>query len=354
MIHDGLGELLGPVPPRERVGYLLGSRGCYAGCCFCGIPAFYRYSGGMGWRGRSPEAVVNELCTLSETFEIRRFAFLDDNFIGPGEAGQERAREIADLILRRGLHIEYFFCCRLSDVRRDTFERLKESGLEGVGMSVESMNQDSLNLLGKGLRVDAIYPTLGLLDRMGIRCEVNLIFFDPYATLEGVRKNLALLEYLRNSQHLSYSDAFPFNELNAFPWSRTARVLRKSGLLDDLGCRSRFRDPRVARLAEFVRRLKARIPCCFKKVLLFDVAGSAHASAGTVEAQAAAARIFASLRRWIGLEVFPRFVNAACEVLESGPTDVESRLDKLEAEFENDIQLLRRVERHVAETVAST
>ena len=180
------------------------------------------------------------------TFEIRRFAFLDDNFIGPGEAGQERAREIADLILRRGLHIEYFFCCRLSDVRRDTFERLKESGLEGVGMSVESMNQDSLNLLGKGLRADAIYPTLGLLERMGIRCEVNLIFFDPYATLEGVRKNLALLEYLRNSQHLSYSDAFPFNELNAFPWSRTARVLRKSGLLDDPGCRSRFRDPRVA------------------------------------------------------------------------------------------------------------
>jgi len=347
MAHDGLAELLHPIAPPERVGYLVSSRGCYANCSFCGIPAFFRYSGGMGWRGRSPDVVVAEMFALREQFEISKFVFLDDDFIGPGEQGQERARCIAEEIIRRRQRIEYFICCRLNDVRRRTFELLKQSGLEGVGVSVESMNQPSLNLLGKGLRADAIYPVLELLEGMGIRCEVNLIFFDPYATLEGVRKNLALLDYLRKSEYLSYSDAFPFNELTAFPWSRVAAMLRNDGLSADENGRVPIRDQRVARLAQFVGCLRRHIPCCFKKTFLFERASAADTSAGSLEAQAMASRFLIGLRRWIGLEVLPRTVYAACEVLESGSGDVEARLEELEGSFENAVTPLRTLEQEV-------
>jgi radical SAM superfamily enzyme YgiQ (UPF0313 family) len=84
------------------------------------------------------------------------------------------------------------------------------SGLSRVGVSVESASQESLDWPGKGINAETIDPALHLLEKPQLPCQVNLIFFDPYITLEGVRRNLALVEYLRNSDYLSYSDAFPY------------------------------------------------------------------------------------------------------------------------------------------------
>jgi hypothetical protein len=103
---------------------------------------------------------------------------------------------------------------------------MKSSGLAAVGVSVESANQDSLNLFRKGQKAEAIYRTLGLFERLDISCEVNLIFFDPYLSLSGVRANVELLRYVRGLKCLAYSDAFPFSELKAFPWTPVARQLR--------------------------------------------------------------------------------------------------------------------------------
>ena len=176
MVHDGIGELLDGRRPEDRIGYVAGSRGCYASCSFCGVSELFRTSGGAGWRGRTPRAIVGEICELAEKFQIGRFAFQDDNFIGPGRSGQERAREIAAEFKRCKLPVEYYFCCRVNDVRRETFEELRDSGLRGVGISVESMNQESLNLLGKGLRADWIGGRLEVLEELGIKGEVKSDF----------------------------------------------------------------------------------------------------------------------------------------------------------------------------------
>ena len=340
MAQDGLVDLLQRYPPRERVGYVMGSRGCYANCSFCCIPDFFRHSGGLSWRGRSPRSIVRELCTLSETFEISQFVFVDDNFIGPGRLGQERARQIAQEMIAHNLSIEYHVCCRLSDIQQTTFELLRESGLRGVGVSVESTNQSSLNLLGKGMKSDIIYPTLSLLERMGLQCQVNVIFFDPYVTLEGVKSNLALLEYLRNSECLSYSDAFPFNELTAFPWSRVASILRRDNLLA-YGSRCRFRDQRVTRLVDFARSLRTHVSCCFKKRLLLDNDCWPEVVDLSPQETLRLSRVTAGLRSWIGLDVLPRTLRAACDVLESTSGDIDQKLGELEESFQHEVSLIR-------------
>jgi hypothetical protein len=337
MIHDGLGELLGDGNPDDRTGFLVSSRGCYAHCTFCGIPDFYRSSPGRPWRGRSPVAVVDEIQELQETFGIRQFVFQDDNFIGPIREGQERARAIAREILGRGLRIRFFLCCRLNDVQARTLALLKESGLAGIGLSVESTNDESLRLLGKGIRAAAIEPTFGLLEALRIPCEVNMIFFDPYLTLTGVRRNLALIGRLRDSALLSYSDAFPFRELKPFAWSRVARTLRRDGLIDEETARCRFRDPAVARLAAFVGRLEARIPLTFKKCLLFDDVepGAGPGSHDTM------LRFAPALRHWIGLSVVPRYLASACDVVDRSKGDGTAELLALEDAFAGELEWLR-------------
>lgn len=341
MVHDGIDQLLDGMD--ERVGYLLGSRGCYGNCTFCGVPGFYRQSPGKPWRGRSPEAIVRELRDLAIKFQVRHFVFQDDNFVGPGRAGQERARDIARGILESGLQITYSACCRLNDIRRDTLELLKQSGLNRLGVSIESTNQESLDLLGKGIRAETVPAALGMLEELELPCEVNLIFFEPYLTLSGVRSNLALLEYVGSRKYLSYSDAFPFNELKPFSWSPVATRLRSEGLLDEKTYTCRFRDPGVAQLAAFVRQLRERTQLTFKKRLLFDACDLLSLTDTKGQAISSLLRLSAGLRRWVGLSLMPRFVRAACEVVEHGQ-DTEALLAGLIAQFDDELEPVRALE----------
>jgi hypothetical protein len=339
MIHDGLAESLCRRPAEQRTAFVVSSRGCYGYCSFCGVPDFYRHSSGRPWRGRSPRVVVDEIEDLAECFAIRQFVFQDDDFIGPGTKGQERARDIADEILRRGLTIRYFFCCRLNDVHPETMRYLQRSGLSGIGVSIESANQDSLRLLRKGLQAEAIYPTLALLEEMRMPCEINMIFFDPHLTLDGVRRNLEVLDYVRCSEYLSYSDAFPLNELKPFRWSRVAVALSAEGLVDEARETCHFRDPAVAALAALVRRLRASLPLTFKKRLLFD-ALETSADGDDAPTSAPLLHLSAGLRHWIGLVVMPHLISDACDMLESRGALTASDIESLEARLQRAIGAL--------------
>lgn len=354
MIHDGITGFLAGKDPEERVGYLISGRGCYANCSFCGVPALYRQSPGRPWRGRSVKAIVDELQELFETFHIKYFVFQDDNFMGPGPTGQERARQFATEILQRGLNIKYHICCRLNDIKADTIELLKESGLSRLAVSVESTSQESLNLLNKGIRAETIYSVLEDLERLQLPSEVNLIFFDPYTTLAGVRRNLALIEYLNSKNYLFYSNAFPFNELKPFPWSRVAARLRSEGLLDEETFTCRFRDPDVAQLVMFVQRLKNHIPFIFKKRFLFSGLNSLSQQSLDKADLDGLNFLSVNIRHWVGLKLLPRFVEAACNILENGRANTHEELIALERQFKKEIRDINRLENRLFKAMQRT
>lgn len=83
-----------------------GSRGCHANCSFCSTAAFYRKAPGKKWRVRSPKNVVDELESLLVRSSTNEVWFTDDNFIGPGKVGDDRANQIAEEIMRRGLKVK--------------------------------------------------------------------------------------------------------------------------------------------------------------------------------------------------------------------------------------------------------
>jgi hypothetical protein len=357
MADDGLADLLAGRPAGSRVGYVSSSRGCYARCAFCGVPGFSRIGGAPAWRGRSPAFVVDEMERLVDELSIDRFVFTDDNFIGPGRDGHERAVEIAHTIRARGLDVRFSLCCRVTDVRRETLEPLIDAGLDRLGMSIESLNTDSLKLLQKGCTVPRIEAALDLIERLPLTCEVNLIFFDPYATLAGVRSNLALIERVRTSEHLVYSDAFPFNELRAFPWAPVSRRLRQDGLLDEHDDQPRYRDPAVDELVRFVRRLRDRLPLAFKHRYLFDsLAGARAAPDRDRDARADLLRVSDGLRAWIGLVVTPRYVGAACDEIERAvsPPAADDALDRLEAAFADETAVLTPIAQAMGEVLAAS
>ena len=79
---------------------MITSRGCPYSCVFC----FHHNVMGRKWRGRSPENVVCEIEDLVETYKIRQIDFNDINMT----QDKKRTEDICDLIVERGLDIEWF------------------------------------------------------------------------------------------------------------------------------------------------------------------------------------------------------------------------------------------------------
>lgn len=190
--RDTLPALLAANP--NAAASVLSSRGCYRRCTFCTVAAFFG-----NWRPRSAGNVVEELELLARDFGVRRVDFQDDNFVGPGEQGRDRARAIAELMLQRRLDLRFRIMCSADAITYDALARLVEAGLYSIFIGIESGSQKRLTAYRKGT-VQQNVRALEVLDRLGIlaQCEIGFIMFDPDGDLEEIRQNLAFLrEHVR-------------------------------------------------------------------------------------------------------------------------------------------------------------
>ncbi|WP_340020806.1 radical SAM protein [Paenibacillus sp. FSL K6-1096] len=197
MSAEELNEL--PFPARDHIDIILqrkgriqvnSSRGCFGQCTFCAVHSYYDQQQGMKWRGRSAENVVQEIEHLVTTYGVKYIHFSDEEFVGPGIRGQERARQIAQLLLDKNLHIKFSLYCRADSVDPETFQLLAQAGLESIFLGVEFGVQSTLNDYRKGITVDQIKKALSILNGLKIRINVGFMMFEPLSTVESFRENM--------------------------------------------------------------------------------------------------------------------------------------------------------------------
>ncbi|HEY7873964.1 MAG TPA: radical SAM protein [Actinomycetota bacterium] len=192
-----------PFPARDTLPWVLDlgnapliytSRGCNARCDFCSVHNFFRAAGNGRWRGRSPTNVVDELESLHDRFGVAEFAFADEQFLGHGTAGIDRALGIASEIQRRELDVRWYVETRASGIRRDVFAALKKGGLAAVFMGLESGYDPALKSMKKGLRVDQSIAALEVLKDLEIFPSAGFIMYRPDTSIDEIKHNLDFLE----------------------------------------------------------------------------------------------------------------------------------------------------------------
>jgi len=201
-----------PFPDRQNWSYsreaelamgVVSSRGCgYNRCTFCYPNVFTSANQplpGGPWRARSAENVVEEIARLTTDYSPHRITFVDENFLGCGAAGFERAYRIGREILRRKVKVNYMINIRSVDVDRDLLKLLKESGLRSLFVGFESGSQKILDYYQKGATVPQQARALEIIQDLGIDLVVGYIFFDPISTLEDLRQSLHF--YVRLNQY---------------------------------------------------------------------------------------------------------------------------------------------------------
>src|SRR3972149_1973570 len=143
---------------------MITSRGCPHNCVFCSIHVVM----GRKWRGRSPENVVDELEQVVRTYHIRQIDFNDDNLT----LNKKRMENICDLIVERGLDIEWF---TPNGVRADTLDeallkKMKLSGCKKLRIAPESGVQRVVDqVIKKNLNLKEVEKAVVLSKKVGIK-----------------------------------------------------------------------------------------------------------------------------------------------------------------------------------------
>lgn len=220
------------------------SRGCYHRCSFCCVNSFYALSGGHGPRFRSAANVCDEIESVIESTGLTRFKFLDDDFVGPGGKVDGHAGRVAQEILRRGLKICFSGEARVDEVNEDILGLLKEAGMTGIFLGVESGSQRQLDTYNKRTTVEQNKKAIALVRKFGFNVQPGFIPFDPYTTLDDFIENTQFIREVK----LWEGQAKPSPmRISLYPGLPLVDRVREDGLLTGSGLDLdyKFKDPAI-------------------------------------------------------------------------------------------------------------
>jgi len=175
------------------------SRGCPYRCNWCSKPIW-----GDNYQVRSAPLVARELLAVKRRYRPDHIWFADDIFALSARWTAQFAAEVARLDAR----IPFKMQSRCDLMTRDTVRALREAGCAEVWMGAESGSQQILDVMEKGLKVDATYRARENLRRHGIRACFFLQFGYPGETWREIEETVRMVRELQ-PEDIGVSVSYP-------------------------------------------------------------------------------------------------------------------------------------------------
>jgi len=192
-------------------------RGCRSKCTFCLWP---QTVGGHRYRTRSPQHVLEEIALIPKYFpQVQEVFFDDDTFTD----NTSRAEEIARGLGKLGIT---WSCNAKANVPYETLKVLRDNGLRLLLVGYESGNQQILNNIKKGLRLDIARRFTRDCRTLGITIHGTFILGLPGETRETIRETIDYAKEI-NPHTIQVSIAAPY------PGTFLFRQAKQEGWLPD-------------------------------------------------------------------------------------------------------------------------
>ena len=216
------------------IGYLLHpyvsfytGRGCPAKCTFCLWP---QTIGGHQYRTKSPEAVGRDLEEAKAIFgdKVREYMFDDDTFT----IDRHRAIAISEQMKRLKLT---WSCNARATLDYDTLKKLRDNGLRLLLVGFESGNQEILNRIKKGIKLEAAREFMNNCRKLGITVHGTFIIGLPIETRETIEETIRFAcEISPHTIQVSIAAPYPGTELyeqaKANNWFADNSLVATSGI----------------------------------------------------------------------------------------------------------------------------
>lgn len=216
------------------IGYLLHpyvsfytGRGCPAKCTFCLWP---QTIGGHQYRTKSPEVVGRELEEAKAIFgeKVREYMFDDDTFT----IDKHRAIAISEHMKRLNLT---WSCNARANLDYDTLKQLRDNGLRLLLVGFESGNQEILNKIKKGIKLEVAREFVKNCHKLGITIHGTFIIGLPIETRQTIEETIRFAcELSPHTIQVSIAAPYPGTELyeqaKANGWFTNNSLVADSGI----------------------------------------------------------------------------------------------------------------------------
>jgi radical SAM superfamily enzyme YgiQ (UPF0313 family) len=200
-------------------------RGCTSRCTFCLWP---QTVGGHIYRVCSPENVYEEMRLAKSLFpNVKEFFFDDDTFT----SDLPRAERIARLLKPLGIT---WSCNAKANVPYETLKTMRDCGLRLLLVGFESGNQQILNNIRKGIRLDRAREFVKNCRSLGIKIHGTFILGLPGETRETIRQTIDYAREL-DVDTIQVSLAAPYPGTELYAQALANGWLKQDSLLNEQG-----------------------------------------------------------------------------------------------------------------------
>ncbi len=175
--------------PGSTLAVVSSSRGCKQRCSFCSQRLFWKES----WRALSAERFVDQLEILRVRYGVNVAMIADEM----PSFDAKRWERILDLLIERDLNITLLLETRVDDILRDAdlLPRYRRAGIEHIYVGVESVNQSTLNLFKKDIKIEQSKRAIELINAHDIISETSFIMGMPDETINDMRRTIELSKF---------------------------------------------------------------------------------------------------------------------------------------------------------------
>lgn len=192
-------------------------RGCRSRCTFCLWP---QTIGGHKYRVRSAQHVVDEVKRGLEYFpQVREYFFDDDTLTDNIEHVEAIAKGLGPLGVT-------WSCNAKANVPYETLKILKDNGMRLMVVGYESGDQQILNNIKKGMKVDRMYRFAEDCHKLGLKVHGTFIVGLPGETKETIKETIEFAKRvnphtIQVSLPAAYPGTFLYNQAREEGWMRS-------------------------------------------------------------------------------------------------------------------------------------
>jgi len=188
------------------------SRGCPFGCLYCASRNIW----GRNYRTRSVPKVIEEIKFLIDKYKIKNINFWDDLWGAKPGWTEEFCRRMIDEKIKISWSCER----RVDTVNLETLKMMKKAGCYSIFYGIESFDQECLDAVNKGIKVEQAQKAMELTKKAGIEVRANFILGLPNETPEKVKAMVKKICKIN-------PDYIKFNILTPYPGTALYQEVKK-------------------------------------------------------------------------------------------------------------------------------
>lgn len=201
----------------ERSMPMLSGRGCIFACNFC-----YRLD--KGFRPRSAESIIEEIRYLKEKYNVSYIAFSDELLM----SSRDRTLQLCDAFIEAKLNIKWDCNGRLNFADIDVLEKMREAGCVFINYGIESLDDETLRVMHKGLTREMIIRGIENTLQVGISPGLNIIYGNINEPLSAIDDAVEFL--LKYDDHAQLRTIRP---VTPYPGTELFEYAKEHGLVKD-------------------------------------------------------------------------------------------------------------------------